>query len=278
MSAINELREALAHTETAQFVTTMLRDISVIRLQSIRAAYEANQEYYDELHALTVLLQTYAAKKNIALPSVQKKRMVVAITANRRFYGTLNADVIAGLRKYVAENGECDCLVIGRAGKQMLERDSFDDVPVTYAAFEKDVPSRKEVHAIVHTLVPYSEVTVIHPGYENAFLQRMNIMDITHVPHTAPNAELPLLESIFEPDITEMLSFFSTQIRFVLFDRILLETEVALTGARLMRMQQARERAKEMVAAQRREIHKETRTQQSMLALASFASFRTTAI
>jgi len=42
MSAINELREGLAHTETAQFVTTMLRDISATKVQSIRAAYEAN--------------------------------------------------------------------------------------------------------------------------------------------------------------------------------------------------------------------------------------------
>jgi F0F1-type ATP synthase gamma subunit len=114
MSAINELREGLAHTETAQFVTTMLRDISATKLQSIRAAYEANVKYYAELHEKVHLLQNYVATKKIPLGQTENNRVYVALTSNRRFYGTLNADVMKSLREQVAGDDSARCVIVDR--------------------------------------------------------------------------------------------------------------------------------------------------------------------
>lgn len=273
MSAINELREGLAHTETAQFVTTMLRDISATKLQSIRTAYEANVKYYTELHGLMSLLQTYAAEKEIAIPTAQKKRVLVALTSNRRFYGSLNTDVITRLQEEVSRGTDCECLVLGQTGHQIIERMPIT-APVTYAAFQKDEPTADEIHAVVKNLSVYAEVLVVHPTYVNAFDQKATVTDVTHVPVEESEPQAPVLEYLFEPDIPAMLDFFTTQIRFVLFDRIVLETRLALTGARLMKMQRARERAEEMLTGQRRVIHKEISTMQSMRLLETFAGFR----
>jgi len=270
MSAINELREGLAHTETAQFVTTMLRDISATRLQSIRAAYEANEKYFLELHELMYVLHSYAAKKGIELPTSEKKLVYVALTSNRRFYGTLNDDVITQLQKLTDENINVECVVIGKTGKQILERAPVA-TPVTYMNFQKDKPTVEEIQQVVKQLVPYAEVVVIHPTYINAFEQRAKVTDVTHVPHDAVPQKT--LEYLFEPDIPAMLEFFKTQIRLVLFDRIVLETRLALTGARLMKMQRARERTEEILKDERRVIHKEISTMQSMRLLETFTGF-----
>lgn len=272
MSAINQLREGLAHTETAQFVTTMLRDISATKLQSIRAAFEANEKYFTELHGLMGLLQTYAAEKNIVVPKAQKQKVLVALTSNRRFYGSLNTDVIVRLHAEVARTSNCECYVIGQTGRQIIERMPIA-VPVTYAAFDKDEPTAEEIHDIVTALQPYAEIVVVHPTYINAFQQEATVTDVTHVPTTTPQTNAPVLEYLFEPDVPGMLNFFNVQIRFVLFDRIVLATRLALTGARLMKMQRARERAEEMLVGQRRVIHKEISTMQSMRLLETFTGF-----
>ena len=65
MSAINELKEILEQTQTAEFVTTMLRDISATKLQAIRGEFEANREYFAEMHKIMALVQSYAQEKNI---------------------------------------------------------------------------------------------------------------------------------------------------------------------------------------------------------------------
>jgi len=272
MSAINELREGIAHTQTAQFVTTMLRDISATKLQSIRAAYEANVQYYAELHHKVSMLQNYIAVNNIGLEQGKKKRVYVALTSNRRFYGTLNADVIKRLRTEVAADGDAaTCVIVGQTGRQILQRSPLA-AEITYEAFLKDEPTPQEVERVIASLRTNDEVVVIHPTFINAFEQKAKLTDLTHVPASTTPA-VPPLDHIIEPDIPAMIEFFTTQIRFVLFGRIVLETRLALTGARLMKMQRARERAGEMLTEERRVIHKEISTMQSMRLLETFAGF-----
>lgn len=271
MSAINALREDLAHTQTAQFVTTMLRDISATKLQSIRAAYEANAAYYAELHEKVSMLQQYVVANNIKLDQSKKKRVYVALTSNRRFYGTLNSEVIKQLQAQVGDDQTADCVVVGQTGRQLLQRLPLA-ARVNYEAFLKDEPTPQEIQRVIASLRMYDEVLVIHPTFINAFEQTAKLTDLTHVPDETQSAT-PALDYIIEPDIPAMLDFFTTQIRFVLFDRIVLETRLALTGARLMKMQRARERAGEIVTAKRRVIHKEISTMQSMRLLETFSGF-----
>lgn len=273
MSAINQLRDGLAHTETAQFVTTMLRDISATRLQSIRAAFEANEVYFLELHSLMHLIHTYAAKKGIPLPPAEKGKVYVALTSNRRFYGTLNMDVMQALYEAKQKDSAASCVVIGQTGKQIVARtQKFAGLKPTYHAFEKDEPTPDEIVGIVGKLTQYAEVFVVHPTYVNAFEQNGRITDLTHVPHTKKE-EAKTLEYLIEPDIPRMLDFFKTQVRLMLFDRVVLETRLALTGARLIKMQRARERAEELLISERQRIHKEVRTMQSMRLLETFTGY-----
>lgn len=274
MSAINELREQLAHTETAEFVTTMLRDISATRLQTIKLAYEANKRYYAELHHLMYLVQSYAILHNITLPETTSGTMYVALTSNRRFYGTLNDEVIKKMRTNIKADSGASCLIIGQTGEYIFEHSgAISGVSVEYASFQKDEPTPSEVLAVVQKLSPYTEVKVVHPTYINAFTQSPIVTDITHVKERKEMLQEDTFEYLIEPDIPKMLDFFRTQIRLVLFDRVLLETRFALTGARLMKMQRARERAEEMQKIERRQIHKEVKTIQSMRLLETFTGY-----
>lgn len=274
MSAIRDLQERLQQTETAKFVTTMLRDISATRLQAIRSEFEANQAYYAELHELMELIKGYAKEQgtSLELPEDQQ-RIYVALTANRRFYGQLNNDIMEQLYERLEADETAQALVIGGTGQQYLEQHTAPGPVVDTVQFANDEPTNAEVQTVIEALATYNEVMVVHPTFINSFRQAPRITDITHQPPAASPTVNPDVDYIFEPDLPALLRFFRTQVRMVLFRRVILETRVALTGARLMKMQRARERASQLVKTERRAIHKQVSTIQSMRLLETFTGY-----
>lgn len=273
MSSITDLQEGLAQIKTAQFVTTMLRDISATRLQNIRNDFEANQSYYRELHEIMGYVKGYAAREGVLLPQAAKKRLYVAVTSNRRFYGALNRLVMKAYLKARSEDTEADGYVIGQTGHTYLEQQSTSLASSVTKQFTGDVPEPEEAAVVVRDAEAYQEVIVIHPTFINSFQQVPQQTDISHVPKASAAADLLPFEYICEPELPALLTFFMTQIRLVLLERVFLETQVALTGARLMKMQRARERATELVGVEEQNIHKAIRTIQSMHLLETFTGY-----
>ncbi len=278
MSVVRELQEQLQQTQTAKFVTTMLRDISATRLQSIRAEVEANQTYYQELHELMALVKQYAADNRINIELGEHERIYIAVTANRRFYGHVNNDVMDAFVEALQSDQAAAGYVIGATGAQYWEqeRPETTQTPSFLTPSDRsrilDVPTQTEIRNIVEAVSGYNEVVIVHPQFVNSFVQEARQTDLTHVPHT-DKKEAPSVDYIVEPDVPALLRFFRTQVRLVLFRRVVLETRLALTGARLMKMQRARERAKELEQQERRHIHKQISTIQNMRLLETFTGF-----
>ncbi len=275
MSVIRNLQEALEQVQTAQFVTTMLRDISATRLQSIRAEFEANKAYYQQLHGLMEGVKRYARSKSIVIDMKgnDRGRIYVALTANKRFYGSLNNDVMQRLLTLLQEQPSIAGYVVGQTGQQYMDARPQQRARVSSRAFIHDEPTPLELQRFILDLQDYSDVIVIHPTFVNSFRQEVKLTDITHQPEEATTKLIPSLEYLCEPELPELLHFFRTHIRLTLFKRVLLETRLALTGARLMKMQRARERSVELVREQQRVIHKEMSTIQSMRLLETSVSF-----
>lgn len=275
MSSLTELQENLEGLETAQFVTTVLRDISANRLQAIRAAFEKNSVFYKEMRDLDVLVQTYALKQH---PERMKKLaekkdtyVFVALTSNKRFFGTLNRDVMSRLIDRLEKDREVEGVVIGQTGKTIIEGTKHAR-RCRFVEFKDDTPTPEEVLSLIKSLSGYTKVHMFYPIFINPFRQEVGLIDITHKPAASTASKLAV-DYIFEPDVDKLLEFFETQVRFILFNRVVLETRLAQTGARLTKMQHAREEAKQRVREMRREIHKEMMTIQSMRLLETFAGF-----
>ena len=68
-----------------------------------------------------------------------------------------------------------------------------------------------------------------------------------------PKEEINIL---FEPEYSEILGFFQTQVRSLLFLRVMLETDLARTAARLITMSGAEERASDVIKQKRSQLRK----------------------
>lgn len=255
----------------------MLRDLSSTKLQKIKAEFQKNQVFYEEMQELDALVQAYGLKsKSLEEENDSEKKesnkVFVALTSNKRFYGTINRDVMERLMSRIDKGSGDSYIVIGQTGRQYLDDTEYAD-KCTYLDFTGGEPSPEEALSLIKRLSDYEQVFVFYPTFINSFRQEVALIDITHKPKPKEVEEIEV-DYIFEPDIMELLRFFETQVRLILFNRVLLETKLAQTGARLTKMQRARERAGELVKEEEQTINKELNSLQNMRLLETFAGFQ----
>ena len=260
MSKVKDITEKLEDAQVLHFLTSTFTEITALKIKSIRQAYERNPEFFRDMNRL------YDAVKQIGLAQSQKDRQVpsiqerpslhVAVTSNHRFFGDLNTHVMKEfIEKTAGISGER--LVIGLTGTEYIRPENGK---CFFMNFDDDVPRPEEVRVLLGTMFGrYERIFVYYPKFRTMFAQSVGILDITHTPDEGAeqkNSVLASIEPIFEPELSEILSFFETQIRYILFMRVMLETELSRLAARLISMSNSEERAKEQIRVTKQQLAK----------------------
>ena len=277
MSRITELKQQLDEYRTAEQTAAALKDVSMLRIQAIRGTFEKNRAFYEGVRVLYG--EVRAAAKETATPAhPQKATIYVAITSNKRFFGTLMKDTVSTLVRELARAKGADALVIGRSGWQYL---SESTIPrgIEKLFFENDVPSSEEFEKLLTHVSEYNQVFVLYPAFINIFKQEIRIEDIAKAHHAPVDqsvvAKMQKTEEqyLFEPEISMILEFFDTQVRRALLSAVLLEAELARTSARLVRMDEAQDRAKKLVTSGAARMRHEVASVSNAQLLETFAGF-----
>jgi F0F1-type ATP synthase gamma subunit len=276
MSEVNEQLRRIEDLRAAKYITGTLRDISAIDIKRVRELFDRNEHFAYELRDLYQLVWSLGEQAGDKATKVKSSNtLYVAYTTNRHFYGAVNHDV---MRKFIADTDTKDrCLIIGETGKEIWLAGARKRREVTFMSFEGDSPNAKETSDFVRRTEGYGHVLVYFPGFVSVFMQEPQILDVTFRPDRAalpakPDSQgkeqavtFPPLEYLLEPDISEMVGFFNTQVRYVLFDRMLLETQLSRVAARLVKMDTADQNANMLIRNEQRLLHQ---------AQASFSSRR----
>jgi len=271
MSTLEEGKRELEDVEAIRFVTGTLLELSAERIKQLREKFEQNQLFYAEISDLYALVKWNAERRDElakAIPA-RGKRLSIALTSNSRFYGSLNRHIVDTFVKHIETQENRSFMVIGTVGQRLMEFTPHRNKAV-YLSFAGDQPTQSEVHHLLQQLEPYSEVLVYHPQFVNVFLQDVGVLDMTH---SAPEVKQQHADVnyLFEPELPRILSFFETRVRYLLFQRAMLESELARTAARLTTMSRAEERAGTEIAQLRTSILKEQQTFDSLSLLESIA-------
>lgn len=262
---VGDKQEQLEGLETIRFVSSTLFDVSAEKIARLRAAFERNSLFYRDISDLYESVKRTARDRG-DLPKVAPTlpasapeaghAIYVAFTSNVRFYGSVNTNVmnvfLETLRKRPA-----DAMVIGRTGKSYME--SLESAPkLRYLSFAGDEPTSEEKQRFLEQIAPYDQIYVFHPSFVNVFTQQVGMVDITHTEPVEGTVEAhEQMDYIFEPELPRILRFFETRVRYLLFERVALESELARTAARLFAMNRAQDRADEEIRIVKRSIRKE---------------------
>ncbi|MGH7141552.1 MAG: F0F1 ATP synthase subunit gamma [Minisyncoccia bacterium] len=273
MSRIAELKKTLDEYEAAEITAGALEDISGLRMQSIRAQFEKNRSFYEEIRALYGVVQAQGKRIGGDQQKAKKPReLFVAITSNKRFYGSLIRDIIQALSARLAQSAEGSCLIVGSVGWQYFEQFGARKGS-RQMVLADDTPTPQEFETLLRHFSGFDRIYVFYPKFINPFRQDVGVEDITESPAVGAVAASTAEMYLFEPEVSLILAFFDTQVRRVLFGRVLLEAELSRTAARLIKMEEAEGRAQKLVSEQRTRIRRETAAASNTQLLETFAGF-----
>lgn len=268
-------QDELEDLETIGFVASALFDVSAEKISRLRTAFEKNKAFYDDIANLyQSIKQTAFERGELPQKSVTVVQTVtVAFTSNIRFYGAVNAEVIRAFVDHMRSGAKSDYIVIGRTGKMLMGNAPDCQNRTSYYSFKEDEPTGDERRQFLKSVVPYSQVQIFYPSFLNVFSQKVVMQDITYTPHIeSVSGKTLAFDYIFEPELPKILDFFETKVRYLLFKRVMLESELARTAARLLSMNQAQDRSGEAIVRLRRAIRRDTENFNDLRLLESFSA------
>lgn len=259
MSVVPSLQAELDEIGTLQYITDVLSDISAIKIREIRAGFERNASFYAEVAQMYHLVKVIAQGEGIkANHEDGQHEAYIALTSNRRFYGSLNLDVMNRFVEDVGGSTKGERWVVGQTGEEIYRRRK-NLANCRYYSFTKDEPSKDEKRELLGELAKYEKVIVYYPKFVTVFNQEVGTMDIAQKP-AAGESLAQKVEFIFEPELPAILQFFEDQVRHILFNRVMLETQLSRVAARLWSMSAAQERASEEFHKKRIELSQAVRS------------------
>lgn len=163
------------------------------------------------------------------------------------------------MRTFVDETAKIksDLLIVGTTGIDFM-KSARTGKPYKTITFSRDNPNLEEIHSFLDNITRYDKVFVYYPKFVTLLSQTVGITDVTQTSEAGAKENQEEINVIFEPEIDKMVEFFERQIRSLLFFRVILETDLSRTAARLISMSAAEERSDELIKEKKSEVRKAT--------------------
>lgn len=257
MASIAHIKGEIEEIQTLKYISSAFTEASAAKIRAIKDTFERNRLFYEEISHLydlveynaDLLKKTTPSSGHLPATSVQsEKNLSIAITSNQRFYGAVNVNIMQSFVKDEASTGNT-LVIIGSTGKDYMKSIEFSR-PYESVQFVKDSPTKEEIQKISQMINLYDKVYLYYPKFVTLISQTVGKIDITHRKSKQTTIAEEEVHAIFEPEIKDMLAFFEEQVRATLFLRVLLETDLARTAARLLSMTSAEENAGELLKEQ----------------------------
>lgn len=249
MPTLKEIRKNLQTISTIKNIVFTFQEIANLKMQQIKESVLKNREFSNEL------LKTYQRIKSVYFSSekkltkkgsfrlAEKEKVVIFLSANKVFYGSLILDIWKEVQKYL-EKERVDLVVIGKVGKYLAERVSLG-LNIFYFDLDDNNPEKEKISEIVEFIKNYERIVVFHGKYEKGLVQKPTITEISGEFFPGEKKQ-EMVKYLFEPSPEAILEFFETEIIGVLFNITILEHQLARLAARVMAMHQATEKAKSL--------------------------------
>ena len=253
---IKQLKQQIEAGEALKSLAESYTEIASLKLKRIREDVERNSAFFEELLKVYAMVKTIAARENLKVNSKTKDTVSIILTSNDHFFGTINSRLADSFYKQI-QSYQSDLVVIGKAG-QMLLSPLSNTHKATFIVHRADVPSDIELQRLANYVQQYNRILVYYSQFKSVLIQLPVVKDIAQNQdkreQNTADTVLDTLGFILEPEISEMLVFFDTQLTALLLQETFLEAELSRTAARLISMDEAQSNATEYVGKQKKAL------------------------
>jgi len=244
MPILKKIKEDLKAVSNIETITRTYQEIANLRMNEIRQKVLNNREFIEELSQVyTLAKKAYLVllKKEKPFIKPKRERVVVFLSGNERFYGTLFSDIWRELLNYLAKN-KADLAVVGRMGKYLAERSGFGH-KMFYFELNDDKPEKNRLREIIDFIKNYEEIIIFHGRFQTILSQKVVQSNISG--GVTLEEELEEVKSyLFEPSPEAVLEFFETELLSAFFNQTILEHRLSKYTTKMVAMYQATENAK----------------------------------
>ncbi len=270
MANIQNIQDELTNVRTVNLMAGVLRDIAASRTRELRGQFRHNVAFYKEVRDLYAVVRGLMRQREIRAAPL-RGAWGILVTSNVRFYGGLNRRVIEYYLDHFEEYQ--DHLVIGNTGSQYIAQTQYFS-QCDYKSFQNDLPQKEEMRDLIARMREYDRVDIYYPAYKNPFQQEPASFDINAAPETPEDSEELSESFLAEPELKRLNDFFSTHVKWALFQRIILETDLSRASARLMKMHSAEGASDDMMKELNNDIQRQRKAQRNIQLLESIIALK----
>ena len=279
MSVITDNKDQINDLMTFKHISAAFTEAAAVKLKNIRDAFNRNARYYEEINYIYHLVEMNAKRMQMERikSQIERKsaRLYIAFTSNQRFFGSINTEIMNTFIRD-SEPSEIEKMIIGVTGKAYV-RSTGQKFSYKEMDFKKDLPAEDEIAQFLKMTENYDQVRVFYPKFISFLKQEVGVTDITQkiaLQDSKKNEKTKEIHLLFEPELDKMIKFFDTQVRWLLFQRIILESDMARTAARLLTMSQAEERTDFEIKKKKADLRKVIRSFTNAQLLDTFSGIK----
>jgi F-type H+-transporting ATPase subunit gamma len=261
MASLKEIRGRISSIRNIAQITRAMEMVAASRMKRAQDAILAARPYDDELRA--VLRRLAAAAPEEASPLLARRPVkrvgLVVISTDRGLVGSLNANAVRTVLRYVSERRErepgveIELITVGRKGRDALRRVGL---PIAaHFANPGNRPTFGDVTPIARLVTEdflagkYDEIEIEYSTFVTTLTQRAEVHQVLPIEREELGAEEHRTndEYLFEPSPEEVLSHLLPHYVAVDIYRAILETNASEQSAQMISMRNATDNANELI-------------------------------
>jgi F-type H+-transporting ATPase subunit gamma len=261
MASLKEIRGRISSIRNIAQITRAMEMVAASRMKRAQDAILAARPYDDELRA--VLRRLAAAAPEEASPLLARRPVkrvgLVVISTDRGLVGSLNANAVRTVLRYVSERRErepgveIELITVGRKGRDALRRVGL---PIAaHFANPGNRPTFGDVTPIARLVTEdflagkYDEIEIEYSTFVTTLTQRAEVHQVLPIEREELGAEEHRTndEYLFEPSPEEVLSHLLPHYVAVDIYRAILENNASEQSAQMISMRNATDNANELI-------------------------------
>ncbi len=265
MTTLKKIKDELEAVSTVSAIVDVYQKTAYSKMINIRKDVLKTRQFLTQLadvyHTIRSSHEFFAKEsgkkrgktEEVSPVETKKGQVLVFLSANHFFYGTLILDVWSEAYEFWKSN-KPDLVVVGKTGRYLAKNYGLGD-KIFYFDLDDAKPEKSKIAEIINFIKKYKKVIVSHGRFETVMVQNPVMSDILGEVPTEREGKSEIKKYLFEPTPEAVMDFFETEIMASLFNQTILEHALARYATRMMSMYHASENAKKM----KKEIEKSKR-------------------
>ena len=261
MATLREIRRRIASIQNIEQVTDAMRVVAAARLRRAQENITATRPYADKLNTILghLISQMDTENETLTHPLLETREIkhacIISVSSDRGLCGSFNSNVIRTttqrIQHYQESGVDVTLICIGRRSQEHFARRGYD-ITDAYINIFRHLEFQTAVDVVyefehLYTDKKIDKVEVIYNNFKSAILQTVLVEQLLPLEPEIPEGDELFLDYIYEPGQVELFEMLLGKHLNMQMWKVLLDSNAAEQAARMAAMENATQKAKELI-------------------------------